>query len=142
MRINHQRTLRISINGGEKTMRNLELEKEMKDISEEIWQVIGKDKEMPKIESKQGGYSGCYSRSRHTVYYRWNVWRQLTLAGKRMLAIHELWHARGEGHRGSNMFLHAFDILTIEVYKMIYGEDEPYRVMFDFVKKKIDEVIK
>jgi len=117
-------------------MRNLELEKEMVSISTEIWQVIG-TRSMPKIESKQGGSSGCYYPSRHTVYYRWNVWNKLTLAGKRMLAIHELWHAKGEKHQSNKMYLHAFDILTIELYKKIYGEDTAYQELLKKVKEQI-----
>lgn len=43
-------------------MRNLELEIKMLEISKEIWQHLKQFtiKEMPKIESKQGGHSGCY----------------------------------------------------------------------------------
>ncbi len=107
-------------------MRNLELEKEMLSISTEIWGFIGIGK-MPRIESKQGGASGCYyGGSRHTVYYRWNVWNKMPLAGKRMLAIHELYHAAGHKHDSGQMFCHAFDILTLELYKLIYGEDPGY----------------
>lgn len=117
--------------------RNFELEKEMKTISEEVWKHIGGKRFMPEIESKQGGSSGCYYRSKHKVYYRWNVWHHLTLAGKRMLAIHELWHAKGKSHKGKDMYLHAFDILTIELYKKIYGEDKEYQKLLEIVKEEM-----
>ena len=112
------------------------LEAEMLSLSKEVWEKIAPPlKTMPRIESKQGGSSGCFYPDRYTVYYRWNVWNKLGLAGKRMLVIHELYHALGHHHKG--MFLHAFDILTIELYKKIYGEDEEYQKMVEEVRKLI-----
>ena len=119
-------------------MRNLKLEKEMVKISKEIWPYLkGKEKKFPKILSKQGGGSGCYYREKHTVYYRWNVWHNMPLAGKRMLVIHELYHAKGNHHKSGEMFCHSFDILTIEIYKKIYGEDKEYKEVIEKLKEFI-----
>ena len=113
-------------------MRDHRAESEMATICTEVWASldnlkISKGKPYPRILSKQGGSSGCYYPGEHTVYFRWNVWNKMPLAGKRMLAIHELYHATGSDHKSKYMFCHAYDILTIELYKRIYGEDEPYQ---------------
>ena len=115
-------------------MRNLKAEKEMVRISKEVWEHLKTGKSFPMIESKQGGSSGCYYTGKHTIYYRWNVWNKMPLAVKRMLAIHELWHASGRKHNGQYMFCRSFDILTIELYKKIYGEDEPYKELINNIK--------
>ena len=109
--------------------------KEMNELSEKIWNYIGNEKEMPKLESKQGGSSGKYYPSEHTIRVRSNVWNKLCLGGKRMLLIHELWHSKGLDHNG--LFLHSFDLLTIELYLQIYGEDEHYNKMVDEIKESI-----
>lgn len=118
-------------------MRNTTAEIEMLSISKEIWKHLKGSRKFPTILSKQGGCSGCYYPSEHTVYYRWNVWNKMPLAGKRMLAIHELYHAKGNHHNGKYMFCHAFDILTIEIYKKIYGEDEAYLEVLNSMKELI-----
>ncbi len=117
--------------------RDVLAEQEMIQISKEVWPFFKSKKSFPKIESKQGGSSGCYYSSRHTVYYRWNVWNKMPLAGKRMLAIHELWHATGNNHNGFYMFCHSFDLLTIEFYKKIYGEDSNYKEAVENIKTLI-----
>ena len=115
-------------------IRNEEAEMEMRIIASEVYPHLKGDKPMPKIESKQGGASGAYYRNEHTVRIRWNVWNKLSWAGKRMLMIHELYHAKGNHHKGSDLFLHAFDILTIELYKKIYGEDKEYQKLLNKIK--------
>jgi hypothetical protein len=121
-------------------MRNAEAEAEMRSICAEVWSCFNlmgilKTKMIPKTFSKQGGSSGCYYPDKHTVYFRWNVWNKMPLAGKRMLAIHELYHATGNKHNGKYMFCHAYDILTIELYKRIYGEDVPYQEAVASIKE-------
>jgi len=109
-----------------KTNRNPEAEKEMIQICNEVWGKIGIGK-MPEIQSKQGGSTGAYYPDENIIRFRWNSWNKMPLAGKRMIAIHELYHALGRHHDSSEMFCHAFDILTIELYKLIYGKDEAYK---------------
>jgi len=118
-------------------MRNLDLEVEMQLVCNHIWPFLKSKNEIPKILSKQGGSSGSYRPSEHTVYFRWNVWNKMDVAGKRLLAIHELYHATGSNHNGAKMFCHGIDILSIEIYKKIYGEDEYYRRMIDEIRKII-----
>jgi hypothetical protein len=118
-------------------IRNIIAEKEMVKISKEVWKFLKGKNKFPTIESKQGGSSGCYYPSRHTIYFRWNVWNKMPLAGKRMLAIHELWHAKGNDHNSFYMFCHSFDILTIELYKKIYGEDKEYQEVVKQIKSII-----
>jgi len=116
-------------------MRDFEAEKEMVAISKEIWPHLKAKVKFPAIESKQGGSSGVYWHfPTHKIYFRWNVWNKMTLAGKRLLAIHELWHATGNGHSGIYMFCHGIDMLSIELYKKIYGEDETYKETIKMVR--------
>jgi len=107
-------------------MRNLNYEVEMDKICREIWPFLKSKKEFPAILSKQGGSSGKYNPGSHTVMFRWNVWNKMPFAGQRLLAIHELWHASGNNHNGVKLFCHGLDILSILIYKKIWGEDCPY----------------
>ena len=121
-------------------MRNLEAEKEMKAISNEVWQAFGKQKSfMPDIYSKEGGSVGCYYSDRGAVYFRWNSWNKMPLAHKRLLVIHELYHALGNDHNG--MFCHSMDFLSLEIYKLIYGEDAIFiaaqKVLVDLAKETV-----
>ena len=121
-------------------MRNFEAEKEMIEISKEVWKYLGKNAKynFPRIESKQGGSTGVYYSDQNMVKYRWNSWNKMPLAGKRMLAIHELWHATGNNHDSKDLFCHSFDILTIKIHKKIYGKaHESLNVI-----KLIQEIIK
>ena len=115
--------------------RNLGLEKEMKEICKEIWARIGVGI-FPEIESKEGGASGCYYEDRHKVYFRWNVWHKLNITGKRLLAIHELIHATGWDHKSLYGYMHGSDILSLEIYKIIYGEPD-ISVIKEMAKKLI-----
>ncbi|MGH7204536.1 MAG: hypothetical protein ACREHC_08925, partial [Candidatus Levyibacteriota bacterium] len=58
--------------------------------------------------------------------------------GKRMLVIHELYHATGSDHKSIAFFTHGLDLFTLEFYKEIYGEDLAYQDIL----QKIKEVIK
>jgi hypothetical protein len=118
-------------------VRNIEAETEMINISKEIWEHLKGNRIFPRIESRQGGSSGAYYSNEHIIRFRWNVWNKMPLAGKRMLAIHELYHAKGNHHNSENLFCHAFDILTIEFYKKIYGEDKEYREVLEQIRKLI-----
>jgi len=118
-------------------IQDLKVNKELKEMSEKIWNYIGNGKDMPKLESKQGGSSGKYYPSEHTIRVRSNVWNKLCLGGKRMLLIHELWHSKGLDHKG--LFMTSFDLLSIELYKQIYGEDENFKKMVDDIKKEIED---
>ena len=108
-------------------IRNKELEIEMLSISKYIWMCFKTSKPFPAIESKQGGSTAAYYPREHKIRYRWNSWAKMPMAGKRMIAIHELWHATGQEHDSSSMFAHAYDIVTIEIYKRIFGEDAHYK---------------
>ena len=105
--------------------RDLTAEKEMIQICSEVWDKIGIGK-MPKIESKYGGSTGAYYVNEGIIRFRSTSWNKMPLAGKRMIAIHELYHALGREHDSKLMFCHAFDILTLVLYKLIYGEDYEY----------------
>ncbi len=114
-----------------------EVNNELKVMAQRIWDYIGKVKTIPDLETKQGGSSGKYYKGEHTIRIRSNVWKKISLGGKRMLLIHELWHSIGINHNG--LFLHSFDLLTIELYFQIYGKDEAYIEMENKIKKEIKE---
>ena len=120
--------------------RNIELEKEMQAIASLIWSHIGIGRE-PKIESKYGGSTGAYYPSEHCVRIRWTSWAKMPEAGKRMIMIHELYHAAGHHHNSKDMFCHAFDILTIQLYLKIYGEDEEFVTVMKQLDERADELI-
>ena len=100
---------------------------EIKSIVVEVWNHIGIGK-IPNVDTKKGGYTAVYYPASHRISFRENSWNKLqTLALKRMLVIHECFHAAGQGHSvGNGFFLSSFDLLSIEFYKKIYGEDETY----------------
>jgi len=118
--------------------RNLELEKEIIDVCRDVYFYMRNENSIfPKIFSKQGGSSACYRKSEHAIYFRWNVWNKLCMAGKKMLVIHEMYHALGNCHKGAKLYTHQFDVLTIEIYKRIYGEDKYYKKMIERIKELI-----
>lgn len=121
--------------------RDKKAEVEMNKICTEVWQEIGIGK-MPGIESKQGGSSAAFYPSQFKVIFRWNSWNKMPLAGKRLIAIHELYHALGRDHDSSQMFCHAYDLLTIEFYRFIYGEDQPFLDAMAGIKQIAESVIK
>jgi len=98
---------------------------EMKSIVQEIWDHIGIGK-IPKVETKKGGYTAAYYPSKHVIRFRENSWNKLpTLAHKRLLVIHECFHAAGYDHSVVNgIYLSSFDLLSLAFYKEIYGVDE------------------
>lgn len=120
--------------------RNLEAENEMFEICTEVWQKIGIGK-MPGIESKQGGSTAAFYPGSFKVIFRWNSWNKMPLAGKRLVAIHELYHALGRDHDSAQMFCHAYDMLTMEFYRLIYGEDEPFREAMEGIRQIAKSVI-
>jgi hypothetical protein len=122
-------------------MRNLKAEVEMTEICKEVWQKIGIGK-MPEIESKQGGHTAIFSPSQFKVIFRWNSWNKMPLAGKRLVAIHELYHALGRNHDSAQMFCNAHDMLAEEFYKAIYGEDDPLRDAMAGMRQIAESVMK
>jgi hypothetical protein len=122
-------------------MRDLKAEVEMTEICTEIWQKIGIGK-MPEIESKQGGYVARFWRDDFKVIFRWNSWNKMPLAGKRLVAIHELYHALGQDHDSSQMYASAYDLLPMAFYRLIYGEDEPFLDAMAGIRHIAESVIK
>lgn len=109
-------------------IRDLNAEKQMRQIAAEIWSRLNTVKPVPEIESKQGGGSGAYYSLGHVIRMRTNVWAKMPLVGKRLLMIHELMHAAGMNHGIKYMYCHAFDLLSLSLYREIYGEDDLLRI--------------
>jgi hypothetical protein len=101
----------------------------MKAISEFVWKKIGKNQygeltSMPIIDGKQGGNSGtCYYSSPIKVAYRYDVWNKMSLAERRLLAIHELYHAVTRHRKSKRNIDSMFGLTELAIYKDIYGED-------------------
>jgi len=97
---------------------------EMKSIVEEVWSNLGIGK-IPKVETKKGGYTAAYYPHSHTIRFRENSWNKLpNLFYKRVLVIHECFHAAGHDHSVRNgIYLSSFDLLSLCFYEKIYGED-------------------
>ena len=122
--------------------RNLELEIEMKEICEDVYSYFITDIGIPDIESKQGGATAAYYKTEHMIRFRWNVWNKLDLAGKRLLCIHELWHAVGNSHNSKKLFCTSFDCLSMRIYKRIWGADVALRNLMYVLDKIVDKDIK
>jgi len=105
-------------------------------LGSDIWQKIGRGK-IPEICFKLGGHSGCYYPNQHKVAIRWNVWNKLLKAEKRLLMIHELWHARTEEKETRRFGIHGLDLISIEVYKKIYGEDKEWQELQEKIQTLI-----
>lgn len=105
------------------------VEMEATKIAEEIWPRLFTAKDMPKIESKHGGSSAAYYQREHCVRVRSNVWAKLLPAQKRLIMIHELYHASGHDH--ASYFLSSHDYISREIYKKIWGYDKQLDVMLD-----------
>jgi len=95
---------------------------------------------MPCIASKLGGSSAAYYPGEHTIRVRTGTWKKLTLAGRRLLMIHELWHAAGNLHSG--LYLHSFDVLSLVVYERIYGRDAELERMYQEVQSVVSKTMK
>ena len=121
-------------------IRDHAVEHEAVQIADEIWKHLKSRKSMPRIQSKLGGSSAAYYPGEHMIRVRTGTWRKLSLAGKRLLAIHELWHASGHEHSG--LYLHSFDILSLVIYERIYGRDAELEKMYQEVKAVADEAMK
>ena len=121
-------------------IRDLAIEREAQQISLEIWQHLDTRKRMPRISSKLGGSSAAYYPGAHTIRVRTGTWKKLTLAGRRLLMIHELWHAAGNPHSG--LYLHSFDVLSLVVYERIYGRDAELERMYQEVRTVVNKTMK
>lgn len=121
-------------------IRDLAVEREAQQISLEIWQHLDTRKQMPRISSKLGGSSAAYYPGEHTIRVRTGTWKKLTLAGRRLLMIHELWHAAGNPHSG--LYLHSFDVLSLVVYERIYGRDAELERMYQEVQVVVNKTMR
>ncbi len=121
-------------------IRDRAIEAEATQIAHEIWKHLNSKKPMPAIKSKLGGSSAAYYPGEQTIRVRTGTWKKLTLAGKRLLMIHELWHSAGHHHSG--LYLHSFDILSLVVYERIYGRDAELEKMYREVQAVANEGMK
>jgi hypothetical protein len=55
--------------------------------------------------------------------------------------FYELYHAAGHNHDSGKMFCHAYDILTLELYKLIYGEDPEYIEAINSLRGMAEEIL-
>ena len=131
----------VGDSAGDSTMiRDLAVEREAQQISLEIWRHLDTRKRMPRIASKLGGSSAAYYPGEHTIRVRTGTWKKLTLAGRRLLMIHELWHAAGNPHAG--LYLHSFDVLSLVVYERIYGRDAELERMYQEVQTVVNKTMR
>ena len=111
---------------------------EMIEISQEVWQYLGKNnygglKPMPPIEGKQGGSSGCFYWQPPKVAYRYDTWNKMELAEKRLICIHELYHATTHNIKHKNIDS-MFGLTEYNLYKRIYGNSQA----MESYKKELD----
>lgn len=113
---------------------------EARQIALEIWDKLKlqgrSEKGFPDIDSKQGGRCGCYYPNEHCIRVRTNMWNKMVLAQKRLLLCHELVHALGQHtHSVYAFYLYYSDMLSIEMYKNVWGEDEAFNGLMKGVKE-------
>jgi len=99
-----------------------EIIEEAEGILEEIYPGSG-----IRIGTKKGGWTAVYSPTSRRIILRENSWRRMDLFSKRLLLIHETLHDRGVRHGIQNLYLGHLDLLSLTLYRRIYGEDEPYQ---------------
>lgn len=121
-------------------IRSPDVEMEAQEIAQTIWQKMNTGKDFPRVESKHGGSSAAYYSREHCVRVRSNVWNKLMLAQKRLLMIHELYHASGHTH--DSYFLSSLDFVSLEIYKRIWGQDEVLNEFQMKLKSLVDEATK
>lgn len=120
-------------------IRDIWVEREAEQIAREIWPRLARYRPMPAIESKHGGHTGAYYPREHTIRVRSNVWKKMSLGNKRLLMIHELWHARGIDHQP--LFLSSFDVISLSVYERIYGFDAAWSEMRQQVNEAVNAIV-
>lgn len=81
---------------------------------------------IPDFKIKLGGYTGWYSKELDTIGLNYYSWKKMMLAQKRLLLIHEYIHKLGLNHSGLNSYLGSYDLLSIKVYKKIFGKDNAW----------------
>jgi hypothetical protein len=109
-----------------------EIIEEAEGILEEIYPGSG-----IQIGTKKGGWTAVYSPRSRRILLRENSWRRMDLFSKRLLLLHETLHDRGLRHGIRNLYLGHLDLLSLALYRRIYGEDEPYQE----VMGRIEEVL-
>jgi hypothetical protein len=95
---------------------------------------------LPATKFKFGGNTATYYWNTHSIEFRWDVWKNLTLGGKRMLVIHECIHACGSHHSGKRHYTNTLDLATIVAYKKIWGEDEEFRTMMANIEEFVESL--
>jgi hypothetical protein len=93
-------------------------------------EAAGDGAELPLVVTKQGGYTACYYWDAHAIAVRENSWRLMGLAQKRLTIVHEWIHACGLEHSAACGFEGPRDLLSLVLYRRIWGEDGPLRELF------------
>lgn len=86
--------------------------------------------DLPIVGTKRGGYTAVYYRDAHAILLRVNSWNLMTPAQKRLTVAHEWIHARGVAHHTDGMFHSSMDLLSLELYRRVWGNDRPLRELF------------
>ena len=94
---------------------------------------------IPDIAWKKGGYRATYRSWDNTIELRADSWRKMDLVTKRLIMCHEVLHALGLNH--NEIFGATLDILPLELYGMIWGEDEQYWKLQVKLETTIKELI-
>lgn len=120
-----------------KRTRDLRIVREAEGILREA---AGPREGLPLVATKQGGYTACYYWDAHVIALRENSWRRMGLAQKRLTVVHEWIHACGVEHSVMYGFEGPRDLLSLVLYRRIWGEDEALRELFDGLEKSADAI--
>lgn len=76
----------------------------------------------PKLGVKYGGYTAAFYLP-NIIKFRIDSWLKMLNAQKRLACIHEYLHFLGVKHTIDISFLGASDLISVKIYKMVWGED-------------------
>lgn len=87
-------------------------------------EIVGQDSySTVSVGVKRGGYSATCDPKAQRIEVRANVWRKLTLFGRRVILCHECLHLRGWDHSGVKMYCAGADLASLALYRAIWGDD-------------------
>lgn len=92
-------------------------------------------RDLPRVGTKRGGFTAVYYRDGHAIFLRINSWNRMNIAQKRLTIAHEWIHACGVEHHTDGMFHSSMDLLSLELYRRVWGNDGPLRELFRRLRK-------
>lgn len=107
-------------------------------ILTEVWNFLS-SKPMPKIVLRRQRSTGKSFRSERLISIREDSWNKMHLAEKRLIVIHEAIHQCKVPHMPG--FRTSTDMLSLAVYRQIWGEDSILKEFFQGLNAQAAKII-